>query len=61
MTDKQAARQLTNDVRNYLKHFGAKDEGMIKQAAYQTALVKEKDATDKKQKARWAAVKALLK
>jgi hypothetical protein len=61
MTDKQAARQLTNDVRNYLKYFGAKDEAIIKQAAYQTALVKEKDATDEKQKARWAAVKALLK
>ncbi len=60
MTDKQAARQLTNDIRNYLKHFGNVDETMLKEVAHQTAMVKEKEATTEKQKERWAAVKALL-
>lgn len=60
MTDRQAARQLKNDIRNYLRHFGKVDETMLQEVAYQTAIVKEKDATTEKQKERWAAVKALL-
>lgn len=60
MTDKQAARQLTNDMRNYLKYFGPIDKTMVKELAYQTAMIREKKATTEKQKERWAAVKALL-
>ena len=60
MTDKQAARQLKNDIRNYLKHLGQTSKDEIKHLAMLTADHKLNHATTEKQKERWAAVKALL-